>query len=91
MAPSPADNSTPMLTVSTYKSGPAVTPGVHSDLNPKREKRKNNFILRRIRKNRFMILLLIIGTVFGLETFHGGSVRDGGVLAPQYFNLASKR
>jgi len=50
MAPSPADNSTPMLTVSTYKSGPAVTPGVHSDLNPKREKRKNNFILRRIRK-----------------------------------------
>ena len=38
-----------------------------------------------------MILLLIIGTVSGLETFHGGSVRDGGVLAPQYFNLASKR
>ena len=36
-------------------------------------------------------LLLLLGNGQGLETYHHGKVRDGGVLAPQYFNLAAKR
>ena len=50
----------------------------------KREKKEQKMILR------LFAGLLLLGVGNSLEDHHA-KVRDGGVLAPQYFNLAAKR